>query len=626
MSFIYGFPELNWLIGAGVYLDNVDREIAALRDISLEELKLDIGNTILITILLLIIFLSVFLLLGKRLQRDFYLFTEFFDKSVLNDAEIDLEKVRFKEMISMAERANRMHRDKVRAQEELKISENKFRLLAENSKDLIFRIDYSDKSYDYISPASMEILGYSPAEIQNKPMLLEDFIHPDWKDWLKDVRDRICDGVPEDMLEYPIINKKGEEVWINQRNNFIRNDEGEIIALAGRLSDVTKRKVMEEKLSQSARMDAIGQLAGGISHDFNNVLAGIINAAQVLKSPKRVIDEKGAKMVDLIMSAALRAADLTAKLSNFSRKKTLLMKPQDIHHIIEETEEILKRTIDKKISLKIELNAAKSIVVGDGSELQSIILNLGINASHAIVDSGVISIFTKNKILNQKACDKIPFDVIPGKYIQVEVRDSGHGISTENLNRIFEPFFSTKETGKGTGLGLATVYTAILHHKGLIDVQSEIGKGTSFSFLLPCSSEKLKRKAKRIKQELQSGKILLVDDEEIIRSAFTSMLEDVGYTVLTASDGKEAVSIYENLHYEIDAVVMDVIMPEMSGIEAFYKMKKINDSCKIIMISGLKRDEEIEKLNQSGLKGFLKKPFTDEELVDILQTALKEEV
>ena len=332
-SYIYGIPQLNWLLGAGVYLDDVDVEIAKLQEITQKELRSEIQDTILFTGILILLFLFIFFLIGKRLQKDFHLFTEFFDKAVLHDVEIDLDKVKFQELIAMAGRANKMQVDKIEAQqnllaekEKLRISESKFRLLAENSKDMIFRMSFPDGNYDYISPASIDILGFTPQEIMDEPFHVRNTIHPDWREWLEEKISLIAKGKVEDTFEYQIINKSGEEIWVTQKNTLIKDDQGKVVALVGRLSDETERKKIEEQLNQSYRLEAIGQLAGGVAHDFNNVLAGIINASQVLKSPKRKIDDKGKMMVDLIMKAAMRAADLTAKLSTFSRKRTLMLK------------------------------------------------------------------------------------------------------------------------------------------------------------------------------------------------------------------------------------------------------------------------------------------------------------
>lgn len=628
-SFIQGIPEYNWLIGAGVYLDDIEAEISNLQDISYEELKTDVQKTVYITLLIMGFFFFVFFMIGKRLQNDFHHFTEFFNKAVFEDVEIDLDKVKFHELTLMADRANRMQTDKFETQqklreeeEKLRISEKNFRLLAENSKDMIFRMSFPSGKYEYVSPASKEILGYTPEEIMDEPYHVKKSIHPDWREWLEQKLKDVMNGSAADTYEYQIINKDGNELWVTQKNALIRDEKGKVFELVGRLSDDTQRKKIEEQLNHSYRMDAIGQLAGGVAHDFNNVLAGIINAAQVLKSPKREIDEKGKDMVDLIMKAAVRAADLTAKLSTFSRKRTLSLKPVDMNDIINETVNILKRTINKNIDIVVEKEAVNSIVFGDGSELQSAILNLGINASHSMVEGGRILIRAENKILDQDYCDNILFDTKPGKYIQVLVRDNGSGITKENLKKIFEPFFSTKEQGKGTGLGLATVYGAVLDHHGAVEVESKVGEGTTFYISIPNSDEKLTTKIEKSELISGTGRILLVDDEDIIRFAGKNMLEDMGYTVIVAENGKEAVALYEVMSSEIDLVIMDMIMPVMNGTEAFYKMKKKNPDSKIIIMSGHTRNENIDELKEAGLADFIKKPFTNAELNIVIENVM----
>ncbi|MDA3812419.1 MAG: cache domain-containing protein [Spirochaetaceae bacterium] len=621
-SFIFGLQNLNWLVGAGVYLDDVELEIANLLETSTRELTTDIRNTILITIVLIFVFLLIFFIIGHRLQTDFRLFTDFFDKAVLHDVEIDLDKVKFQELISMADRANKMQFEKIDAQHRLVEEKEHFRLLAEYSKDMIFKMTFPDGIYEYISPASIDIIGYTPQEIMDEPFHIRKSIHPDWKEWLEKKLEGVNKGLIDDTYEFQIINKAGKELWVTQKNTLIKDENGTVIALVGRLSDDTERKKIEDQLNHSYRMDAIGRLAGGVAHDFNNVLAGIINAAQVLKSPKREIDEKGKMMVDLILKAATRAADLTAKLSTFSRKRTLSLKPLDIHHIIDETVNILNKTFYDNINLIIEKKAANSIIIGDGSELQSVLMNLCINASHAMPDGGEIYLKTETIILDQAYCDKIPFDVKPGNFIQVIVKDSGTGIKKENLNRIFEPFFSTKDQGKGTGLGLATVYSAILDNHGAIDVESKVNEGTTFFLFFPCTEETIRTEIDKNILLTGAGRILLVDDEEIIRFTGKNLLEDMGYTVVLAENGKKAVELFTLKNKEIDLVLMDMIMPEMNGREAFFKMKAIDPDCKVIIISGFARNENIEEMKEAGLLDYIKKPFMDVTLYEVIEKYL----
>jgi len=424
-------------------------------------------------------------------------------------------------------------------------------------------------------------------------------------------------GIPEHCPIFKYTNSSIEG-W---RENYIyKLPTSEIVVI---YNDITKRKQIEEQLAQSQKMDSIGQLAGGMAHDFNNVLAGIINAAQLLQLSERKLDKRGLKYIDLILQASGRAADLISKLLAFGRKRNQSYIPIDIHNIIDETIEILYRTIDKKISISLLKNAENINITGDHSGLESMILNLCINASHAMGGGGKIQIRTENIHLNRSYCDSSSFNITPGEYCQIEVRDTGSGISMENLKKIFEPFYTTKEQGKGTGLGLSAVYGIIQDHHGEIQATSEVGTGTSFLISLPCS-EKLRVKEKDTNPIITGlGTVLLVDDEEFNRTLGTDILESLGYDVFTAEDGWESIEFFEKKFSEIDIVLMDMIMPVMNGSDAFIKMKEIDQNCKVIIATGYTKDEDISKLMDLDLAGIIKKPYKIPELSQLLNEVMK---
>ena len=389
-----------------------------------------------------------------------------------------------------------------------------------------------------------------------------------------------------------------------------------------RLDDISEKVKLEEQLTHSHKMDAIGQLAGGVAHDFNNMLSAIIGAAQLLKSKQRGLDQKGMGYVDMIMQSGTRAADLTTQLLAFGRKAEMASTAVDVHAVVDDTLAIFERTIDKKIKICVSKNADQHMVIGDNSQLQSALINLGINASHAMPEGGEITISTKNISLGKVYCDACQFNINPGDYIEIEVRDTGCGIPLENLQKIFEPFFTTKKLGKGTGLGLAAVYGTVQSHRGAINVYSEIGTGTSFQIYLPCTEEIHKPSQARMDIVSGSGQILLVDDEELIRIVANKMLEEMGYDVLLAENGQKAVEIFKKKHAEIDLVIMDMIMPEMNGHDAFIKMCEIDKNCKVLISSGFSKDENLEELKKLGLAGFIRKPYRDYQLSQLVAEIL----
>lgn len=509
--------------------------------------------------------------------------------------------------------------------EKLKLSEEKFRNLIESTTDWIWEVNM-DGVFTYNSPQIEEILGYIPEEAIGKTPF--DFMDPEEVEKISEIFiNLVKEAKPIVMLENINIHKDGHEVIIETNGRPIFNTNGDVIGYRGVDRDISKRKQAEmdkaelqERLNHKDRLDAIGQLAGGIAHDFNNMLTGIMGAAELLQSQKENMDEKGSRYVEMIIGASTRAADLTAKLLSFSSKGHIGSTAVNIHTIIDDTVTILGNTIDKRISINVKKEAVDYTVIGDNSILQNVLLNLGINASHAMSNGGELLIITRNLILNKDYCDASLFEIEAGEYIEVEIHDTGCGISQENIKKIFEPYFTTKDVGKGTGMGLAAVYGTILDHHGAINVYSEPGTGTAFNIYLPSSKGTTKETESESELKLHSatGLILLVDDEKIIRTTGKLLLEDMGYTVIIAENGLEAIELFKEQYSEIDLVIMDMIMPKMNGREAFLKMRSIDSNCKILLSSGFTKDENLKILEKEGLTGFLHKPYRIHELSEIL--------
>lgn len=433
----------------------------------------------------------------------------------------------------------------------------------------------------------------------------------------------------------PFNKKVFEHKWCHGEVGHVRQDgstfttEMNILLLDGDKSqaprmvalaqDITERKSIEERLRHSQKMDAIGQLAGGVAHDFNNMLGGIMGAAELLKRSKN-LGEKDKKHVDMVMDASERAADLTTKLSAFGRKGKIESKAVDINTVVSNTLGIVQQTFNKNIKITTILEAPETIVMGDHSGLQNALLNLCINASQAMPDGGDLTITTKNIHLDSVYCNTLPFAIKPGQYVNLEVTDTGSGIDDDKIEHVFEPFFTTKEIGKGTGLGLASVYGMVEEHHGAITVSSEMGLGTTFHLMLPCSDESvsIKQDSTEESQICASGRVLLVDDEEIIRSTGKDLLEEIGYTVVTANNGRAGVDIFKKSPAEFDIIILDMIMPEMNGTEAFYAIKEIDPNTKIFIASGYTKEEKLDELEKHGLDGFIPKPFKLDKLMKLI--------
>ena len=372
-------------------------------------------------------------------------------------------------------------------------------------------------------------------------------------------------------------------------------------------------------------MESLGQLAGGIAHDFNNLLGAILGNASLLMDSDN-LDGEDQESLEQIIVASNRSADLTRQLLSFSRKGKLRHSVLDLHVILGEVAALLTRSIDRRISISLQLEAERPFVDGDPSMLHNALLNLGVNARDAMSklpsevglnDQLVLS--TTEIYLDKKSASLLSEQLLPGWYVQIVVSDTGCGIDPKIMDKIFEPFFTTKEEGKGTGLGLAGVYGCIKSHKGSLTVKSKPNTGTSFTILLPRSQDTAKPAPTEGTPVVgQGGRILFVDDDEILRQTMSRTLDRLGYESITCSDGLEAVEYYSENHAEIDLIVLDLIMARMGGEEAFYRLMQINPEAKILISSGFARNNLVEELIREGACGFLGKPFNMHELAKAL--------
>jgi len=382
-----------------------------------------------------------------------------------------------------------------------------------------------------------------------------------------------------------------------------------------RIDEITDRVEMEQRLRQSQKMDAIGQLAGGIAHDFNNMLSGIMGAADLLRLKA---DPELMPLITIISTAADRAGELILKLLAFSRKEKIALDPVDIHTIIGDTVEILKHTLDKKISVYIELEAKRHVIMGDLSQLHNGLLNIGINAGHAMPTGGNLTFTTRVIKLDPLFCEQSQFDLTPGWFVQTTIRDDGCGIPIAHRKRIFEPFFTTKQESSGTGLGLAAVYGTVVQHNGAISVYSEVDLGTEFQLLFPLCDKSLTKDLKTEATITGEGLVLIVDDEPVVRATARLMLERLGYETMEAENGQEGVELYRQHQNSIQLILLDMIMPVMDGTECFNALRKINPKARVIISSGFSRDADLADLKQRGLGGFIRKPYNMAELSKIV--------
>jgi two-component system, cell cycle sensor histidine kinase and response regulator CckA len=520
-----------------------------------------------------------------------------------------------------------------RAEKELRNSEERYRLLAEYATDVIFTTDISMR-ITFISPAVKRLIGYDADEL-----LGQSFIGFMTSGSAREAQRIIQEELELDRmpgadlkrsrtLEIEYVIRGGGTVWTEVRWSFIRDEQGRPVGLHGVERDISERRAaeaekrkLEAQLLQSQKLESLGTLAGGIAHDFNNLLGGILGYAEMLKLEARPGDSVY-ESADVIETAATRARELTRQLLGFARKGKHQNTAVLLKHTIQEVVSLLGRTLNKNVHIVQSLRAGDAAILGDPAQLHQVLLNLALNASDAMPEGGVLEFETG--LRDAQELRKTHPEAAAGPYVWVSVADSGMGISPEIRDRIFEPFFTTKEPGRGTGMGLAMVYGIVKNHGGFIELRSDVGKGTRFTLYFPLVNEQAASARREPVQAAVkgSGRILLVDDESVVRTMAGKMLERLGFTVIPVADGQEAAEYYAAHRDDIDLVLLDMIMPRVSGRECFQRLREINPDVHVVLTTGYGQDSAAQQIIDEGAVGFIQKPYQSAELFEVINRAL----
>jgi len=406
------------------------------------------------------------------------------------------------------------------------------------------------------------------------------------------------------------------KVSINASELF--DERGDVSGSVLVIRDMTEYLKVEERIRQSEKIDSISNITGKIAHEFNNMLGAIMGSVELL-----LIHLKNDDLLrgygETILNASEKAAELTHKLLVYSRKGKMKNEDINIHKSIENVLSVFERTIDNKIDVNFNSEAENIYINGDSRLIENALLNIFKNSKTAMSDGGVLDITTENVNLDSNFCDVPLFNAEPGNYIKITVSDTGVGIPEMFREKIFEPFFSINESGRGTGIGLSIVYVTIKEHKGMIKLESEIGKGTSMSIYLPlpdaAGGSEPDRKNYTYKGE---GSVLVIDDEALIRESASNLLRNMSYEVMTAVNGKEGVEVYRMNKDKISLVILDMLMPGLSGKETFARLREENPSLTVILSSGFSCDLDAQELLDSGAAGFIQKPYKSSDLAYVL--------
>ena len=515
--------------------------------------------------------------------------------------------------------------ESIEIKRQLIISEEKYRLLVENASEAILVIQ--DGISRFFNPKAVEFMRCSKNKLKSKPFV--EMIHREDQTKVSEYFAEILQGeaLPK-ICDLRVVTKKGDVKWL-EANAVLISWEGKP-AILNFLTDVTKRKraqdekeVIQYQLLQAQKMEAVGTLAGGIAHDFNNLLQVIHGYGQMLLHNDNQGQQTHQALLRIV-GAARRGAELTQQLLTFSRAVESDKRPLDLNHEVKKLKMLLERTIPKMINIELHTADNLRIVNADPIQVEQILMNLAVNAKDAMPEGGKLIIKTENAILNSEVCRLHP-GATPWVYALLTVSDNGHGMAEETLEHIFEPFYTTKEVGKGTGLGLAMVYGIVKNHNGFISCTSEPGDGTTFKIYLPALDQEVELPdEKGVGAPIKKGSetILLVDDEDFIRDLVAQVLTESGYTVLTAADGERCLELYRQQRAQIDLVLLDLIMPGIGGSKCLGELLQVNPQVRVLIASGYAVDGPTIEAIKAGARGHIGKPYDLEEMLRVIREVL----
>jgi len=492
----------------------------------------------------------------------------------------------------------------------------------EQSAEAIVIAD-KDGNTQYVNPAFERISGYSREEIAGKK--LSPLAGPDYNEalqrqlWKTITRGEVWNGRLESK-------KKDGTVYFEDTTIApVRDARGDIANFVAVKRDVTREVLLEKELLHAQKMEAVGTLAGGIAHDFNNLLTVILGYSEYLLMDGDIGESARGDLTKL-NQAAQKGAELVQSLLTFSRKVEPKLSPTNLNHQVEQVKNLLGRTLPKNINIAVSLDKGVAIIHADSSQVQQVLMNLAVNAKDAMPNGGMLTIQTSNVVLDEEFC-RSHLGATRGRYAMVSVSDTGHGMDKQILGHIFEPFYTTKGMGRGTGLGLAMTYGIVKQHAGYIECESVVGAGTTFRVYLPVPDAYAPEEDIQEKPVLPGGPetVLLVDDEDSIRDLVQKVLVRAGYSVLTASNGQEALELYKRESGRISLVILDLVMPEMSGAQCLEELIRIDPNARALIASGSSPDRFTTEGLEQLAKGFVWKPYNIRQLLHAVRRALEGE-
>jgi len=526
--------------------------------------------------------------------------------------------------ISLGLDLHRRERQRLASEQALRESEERFRQLAENIREVFWMTDPTKQRMLYISPAYESIWGRSCESLYREPRTWIEAIHPeDRPRVLAAIEARQERGDYDET--YRIVRPDGTVRWIHDRAYPLNNAEGVVYRIVGTAEDITAQRQLEEQYRQAQKMEAIGQLAGGVAHDFNNLLTAISGYADLLREewPE---DHAGREDLQEIVNAADRAATLTRQLLAFSRRQVILPQLLDLNDSVTSLAKMLQRILGEDVHMRLDLHSRPLMTRADPGMVDQLLMNLVVNARDAMPGGGQLTIETAETEVAEPA-GRAAGEAAPGRYVVLRVTDTGTGIAPEHLPHILEPFFTTKAPGKGTGLGLATVYGIVQQHGGSLRVDSQPGQGATFEILLPAAGAAEaapRRDTPRSHPVMGAETVLVVEDDAAVRGLMMALLTRHGYRALEAATGGEALALWEKQSDPVHLLMTDIIMPGgMDGRELARQLRERCPDLKVLFTSGYSASIAGRELTLPSGQHFIQKPSTPRRLLEAVRRCLE---
>ncbi|MBN1626240.1 MAG: cache domain-containing protein [Deltaproteobacteria bacterium] len=615
ITFMKAIPDWEWMIGAGVYVDHIDDTIIENRKSLSQQV---INHLIKVSLFLLFLIAATYLtakFIARRIDKSIVTFSSFFQRASVEAIKIDMKGVNFSEFEALALSANRMIDQREEAERSLRENEEKYRTLFNMESDALALIDVRTGGILDVNEAFCHLFGFAKKEALN--MKEDDF---------SGGFNETGEILKIDSEYIPVVYKKKKNgalfpAEINTRDFEYQGSGVRLLAVR----DISDRKRLEEQLRQAQKMEAIGTLAGGIAHDFNNILFPILGHAEMLMMglpPDSHIQYN----LRQIYEAGNRAKDMIRQILAFSRKDRQEKKPVSMGSVIEDTLKFLRGSIPTTIDLEYVNKSGNDFIMANSTQIHQVILNLCANAAHAMRENGgQIEIEVDDFSIDGLSPDKYQ-RLSGGRYIRIRVKDTGTGIDPAIISNIFDPYFTTKNVGEGTGMGLAVVHGIVTDHKGDITVESEPGKGAAFTILLPSYDYIDVQKAVETSDHAVISKgherILLVDDDKIVADVLQEMLMSLGYEVTTRTSSVEALEAFRNNPHRFDLVITDMTMPNMIGKDLAMEILSIRPDTPIILSTGFSEQIDEDSAKAAGIKAFIMKPVVINELASAIKSVL----